>query len=115
MIDIRYYRTESGKSPFLSWLEGLKDPRTRAVIKVRIDRLLLGLFGDAKAIAEGINELRIHIGPGYRVYFGRDGKQIVLLLCGGSKRTQKNDINKAKKYWADYLEVNYGKGKKKKR
>jgi putative addiction module killer protein len=115
VIKVQYYKTESGKSPFLEWLEGLKDARSRAVIKVRIDRLLRGLFGDAKSIGGGVNELRIHIGPGYRVYFGRDGKQIVLLLCGGSKRTQKSDISKAKKYWADYLEVNYGKDKKKKR
>jgi len=65
-------------------------------------RLAFGTFGDWKAVGDGVCELRIHLGAGYRVYFGRDGKTVVILLCGGEKRSQDADIRRAKRYWKDY-------------
>jgi putative addiction module killer protein len=83
-------------STFDGWLGRLADARARARIQVRIDRLQLGNFGDAKAVGDGISELRVDYGPGYRVYFTRRGAQVVLLLCGGDKSTQSRDIAAAK-------------------
>lgn len=83
-------------SIFASWLIKLKDERARATIASRIDRLALGNAGDAAVVGEGVRELRIHFGPGYRVYFTRRGRTIVILLCGGDKRSQSKDIVKAK-------------------
>jgi putative addiction module killer protein len=68
----------------------------------RVDRLAFGAFGDWRAVGGGVFELRVHFGPGYRVYFGRDGKAVVILLCGGEKRSQSADIRRAKSYWKDY-------------
>ena len=72
------------------------------MVLARVDRLAFGTFGDWKPVGEGVCELRIHFGAGYRVYFGRDGKAVVILLCGGEKRSQDTDIKRAKKYWNDY-------------
>ena len=83
-------------------MAGLKDIRARARIAARIDRLAAGNFGDCKAIRDGVSELRVDYGPGYRVYFGKVGKTIVLLLCGGDKRTQDADIERAVMYLQDY-------------
>jgi putative addiction module killer protein len=96
------YRTEAGRSPYLEWLRSLRDREARVRVRVRIDRLVLGDFGDWDAVGNGLGELRIHYGPGYRVYFGRQGNTAVILLCGGDKRTQAQDIELAKAYWADY-------------
>jgi putative addiction module killer protein len=83
---------------FANWLDGLKDRTAVARIDVRIRRLSLGNFGDVKPVGEGVSELRIDYGPGYRVYFVRRGEAIVILLCGGDKRTQPKDIAKAKEF-----------------
>ena len=80
---------------FSEWMRGLRDRKARARIQTRIDRLQLGLFGDVKPAREGISELRIDYGPGYRVYFIQRGKQLVILLAGGVKRTQDRDIKTA--------------------
>jgi putative addiction module killer protein len=80
---------------FAHWFRDLRDRRARARIQVRIDRLQLGSPGDVKAVGEGVSELRVDYGPGYRVYFTRRGKQLILLLAGGDKRTQDRDIKKA--------------------
>ena len=90
MIEVR--QTEV----FAAWLEGLKDERARAKISVRIRRLSLGNFGDVKPVGEGAGELRIDYGPGYRLYFVRRGEAVIVLLCGGDKRTQADDIKTAK-------------------
>ncbi len=79
---------------FHAWFTGLKDVRTQVRVQARIDRLSLGLFGDAKFF-DGIGELRIDYGPGYRLYFAKRGNTIVILLCGGDKSTQKKDIRQA--------------------
>ncbi len=88
MIEVR--KTDD----LLNWFEALKDVRAQARIQVRIKRLELGLFGDAKFF-DGIGELRIDYGPGYRIYFVKRGDTVVLLLCGGDKSTQRRDISKA--------------------
>ena len=82
---------------FTSWLDGLADTTVRGVVVARIKRLELGLVGDVEPVGEGISELRIHVGAGWRVYFTRRGAQIIVLLAGGSKRTQASDIKRAKK------------------
>jgi putative addiction module killer protein len=80
---------------FAMWLRTLRDRQARARIQVRIDRLQLGLPGDVKPVGEGVSELRIDYGPGYRVYFMRQGRELIILLGGGDKRTQDRDIQKA--------------------
>lgn len=88
---------------FTAWLEGLKDTVGRARILDRIKRLQRdGNFGDCEPVGDGISELRLHFGPGYRVYFLKDGASLVVLLCGGDKSTQSKDIRKAKKIADDW-------------
>ena len=74
-----------------------------AIIQARLNRVRLGNFGDARALGGGVEELRIDYGPGYRIYFGRDGQTVVVLLCAGDKQSQRHDIETAKAYWRDYL------------
>lgn len=104
MIEIRRYVTRAGKDPIGEWLTGLKDHRARAKIAVRIARVATGNFGDSKRLSEGLHELRIDCGPGYRVYYAMLGKACVLLLCGGDKGKQSADIERAHAYLKDYLE-----------
>lgn len=86
----------SQTATFARWFSGLRDPLARARIMVRIDRLALGNPGDVEPVGDGISELRIHHGPGYRFYFQRRGDEIVILLCGGDKSTQARDIARAR-------------------
>lgn len=106
IIKIVIYTTKSGKAPFKEWLEKLEG-NTRAILRTRIDRVSLGNFGDCKVLkdGDGISELRISFGAGYRIYFGRDGRTLVILLIGGDKSSQKRDITKAKEYWRSYKEL----------
>lgn len=97
------YREKTGKEPFTDWLNDLRDPKTRRRILQRLFRLESGYFGDCKAVGGGVSELRFFFGPGYRVYFGKDGDTIVVLLCGGDKSSQRRDIRQAKAYWKEYL------------
>ncbi|OGT64133.1 MAG: addiction module killer protein [Gammaproteobacteria bacterium RIFCSPHIGHO2_12_FULL_45_9] len=103
LISLEIYATDEGRVPFIEWLDSLKDKMVRYRIKERLDRISLGNWGDHKPIAQGVLELRFDFGSGYRVYFGRKADTIVLLLCGGDKRSQKKDIKKAIQYWQDYL------------
>ena len=96
------YETVDGKCPWHEWFIELKDRKAQAAIDARLLRLERGQFGDCKRVGAGVSELRVHYGPGYRVYFGEDGDSLVVLLCGGSKRTQKRDIARAKAYWTEY-------------
>lgn len=98
----RIYQTKDGKAPYEEWLNRLKDVAGRSKIKVRVDRASLGNFGDHRSVGAGIIELKIDFGPGYRVYIGQHSEEIIVLLCGGDKSTQENDIAKAHEYWADY-------------
>ena len=88
----------NGREPFTGWLNGELDPKTRYRVEARIDRLEDGNFGDVAPIGEGLSELRLDFGPGYRIYFGQRGQQIHLIR-GGSKRTQDPNIESAKKFW----------------
>lgn len=90
MIEIREIST------FIDFIEDLQDDRARAKISARIERLTVGNAGDVEPVGEGISEMRIHDGPGYRVYFVRRGERVIVLLCGGDKSTQEKDIKAAK-------------------
>jgi len=81
---------------FTAWLNGLNDPTVRGVVVARLKRIELGLMGDVEPVGDGVSELRIHVGAGWRVYFVKHGAQVIVLLAGGSKRTQKSDIKRAK-------------------
>jgi putative addiction module killer protein len=98
--EIRLWRSAEGAIPFSEWFQSIADDRTRQRIDARLARLRLGNFGDCKSLGGGLYELRIDVGPGFRIYFGQSGRQVVILLCGGDKSTQRADINKARKYWA---------------
>ncbi len=102
MIEVFRYQRPDGREPVTEWLASLRDKMLQARIRMRIKRIEAGLFGDCEPVGEGVMELREHSGAGYRVYFGRQGKAIVILLCGGSKRSQAGDIRAAKDYWADW-------------
>jgi putative addiction module killer protein len=99
---IRTYERGDGTVPFNEWLNKLRDKVARGVIRARLNRVRLGLMGDCKSVGEGVSELRVDFGPGYRVYFGQDSERIIILLCGGDKSRQDKDIAKAKEYWLDY-------------
>lgn len=99
------FRTPEGRVPFDEWLSGLHDKTTVARILARLARVRLGNLGDCKPVGEGVSELRVDYGPGYRVYFGQKGHTLVVLLCGGQKRTQDRDIRLAKQYWREFKEA----------
>lgn len=99
---IKIYETANGKRPFTKWLNDLSDLRARVAIELRIDRLLEGNWGHIKSLRGGLYELKIDVGPGYRIYFGQTKEHTILLLCAGDKRSQKKDILKAREYLEDY-------------
>jgi putative addiction module killer protein len=101
-MEIFQYQTADGRKPVADWLESLRDPTASARIAARLQRLTLGLRGDWKSIGAGVFELRIDFGPGYRVYYAQHGNDWIVLLCGGHKRTQTRDIERAHEYWKDY-------------
>ena len=97
------FAEKNGNEPFTQWLYDLKDSVGLKRILIRITRLEQGNYGDCEPVGEGVSELRMFFGPGYRVYFGEDAENIVVLLCGGDKGSQQQDIKKAKAYWQEYL------------
>ncbi len=99
---VEKYVGTGGQVPFDRWFDSL-DEDVQARVDARIDRLSLGNFGDFKSLGGGVHELRFFIGPGYRVYFGKVDNRIVLLLCGGDKRSQRKDIKLAQGLWRQYL------------
>lgn len=102
MIEVRRYINAQGKDLFGEWLNRVQDEKAQARIMIRIDRVQVGNLGDCKALGNGLHELRVDWGPGYRVYFARISKTAVLLLCAGDKRTQSSDIVKARECLEDY-------------
>ncbi|MDP3167371.1 MAG: type II toxin-antitoxin system RelE/ParE family toxin [Hydrogenophaga sp.] len=98
MIELRQTET------FRKWRTGLKDERVRALVASRLDRLAFGLAGDVESVGRGVSELRIHHGPGYRLYFCKKGSTIIILLCGGNKSTQTKDIKTAKRLAEEWSE-----------
>lgn len=103
-MDIRLYRDSQGRVPFTQWLEAMRDRQARAAIKARLLRLESGNFGDCKPLRDGVQELRIDKGPGYRVYLSRQGPVVVLLLCGSDKAEQSRAIRQAIEYLNDWKE-----------
>ncbi len=99
---IEHYREASGRVPFQDWIDGLKDKATKARIAFRLAKVAAGNLGDCKPCRDGVWELREDFGPGYRLYYARSGKTIILLLCGGDKRSQGADIEHAVACWKDY-------------
>ena len=95
-LEILLYR-EGRSTPFSEWLRSLKDGRAVGIVRARLNRIRLGNFGDCKSVGGGVDELRIDFGPGYRVYYGRDGSLVVVLLCGGNKRTQAATLSQRKR------------------
>jgi len=104
VIEVRHYVSRAGKDVFDEWLTQLADARAQAKIATRINRLAAGNFGDCKSLRKGLYELRIDWGPGYRVYYAMIGREFVLLLCGGDKRKQAADIERALEHLKDYKE-----------
>ena len=101
MIELRYYLGSDGESPFEQWFSAL-EVAAAAKVSVALARVEQGNLSNVKGVGEGVLEYRIDWGPGYRVYFGRDGDVLVILLTGGTKRRQQRDIETAKALWADY-------------
>ncbi len=100
--EVLVFTTEDGQQPYSNWLNGLRDGTTRRRIIQRVTRLESGNYGDFKSLKDGVFELRLSFGSGYRVYFAEDGNTVVVLLCGGDKSTQEKDIETAKAYWKEY-------------
>lgn len=103
LLEILHYQTAVGRRPFEEWFWAFRDPVIRNRIKIRLNRLQFGNLGDAKAVGAGVWELRLHFGPGYRIYIGFCGSDVVILLNGGEKSGQERDIRCAKEFWEDYL------------
>jgi putative addiction module killer protein len=101
VIEIREYVDQKGRSPYRNWLVKL-DPATVARVIAAVLRMEGGNFSAAKSVGAGVSELRMDFGPGYRIYFGKDGEQLVILLAGGTKKRQQADIEAAKALWTAY-------------
>ena len=109
-IEIKLLETDERKVPFEEWYNSLKDKVTKVKIRRRLDRIELGNFGDTESLGEGVYELRIHFGAGYRIYFTRVGNVIVVFLGGGDKSTEKRDIAKAQEIWQRYKKAVFASG-----
>ena len=101
MLDLRYYLTVDSKAPFEQWFNKLNSAAA-AKASIALVRLEQGNVSNVKSVGDGVAEFKIDFGPGYRIYFGRDGETVVILLTGGDKSRQQRDIERAKNYWADY-------------
>ena len=101
MMELREYLDESNRSAFAQWFDDL-DAQAVARVAIALERMAAGNLSNAKSVGEGVSEYRIDFGPGYRIYFGRDGAALIILLCGGTKKRQQRDIDKAKLHWAEY-------------
>lgn len=102
---IEYFKDSSGRSPFLEWLEKLKDQKGRAKVRIQIDRLERGNFGRCRSLGGGLHESKINYGPGYRVYFGMAGSHVIIVLGGGTKKGQSADIKTAMGNWSYLKEM----------
>jgi len=105
MFEIDHYLTETGRNPFAQWYDGLRERKVKQAIDRRLNRMALGNFGDCKPCRDGVWEMRIDFGPGFRVYYARHGQAVVLLLAGGDKRTQQADISTACEYWQQFQQL----------
>jgi putative addiction module killer protein len=104
LVEIIIYQTKNGKEPFYDWLRAVDNSFRKRIIK-RLNQIAeTANFGDYKSVGEGIFELKFGFGSGYRIYFGFEEQQIIILFCGGNKKTQTKDIKKAQEYWRNYNE-----------
>lgn len=101
MVQVAEYVDASGRRPFARWFDGL-DSQAAIKVAAALDRMGRGILSNAKSVGEGVLEYRVDSGPGYRIYFGRDGATLIVLLGGGTKRRQQKDIDGAKRIWRDY-------------
>ena len=101
MVELRGYVDENGTKPFASWFETL-DPSAAAKVAIALTRMEQGNFSNTKGVGSGVYEYKLDFGPGYRIYFGKDGDRIVILLAGGTKQRQNRDIQRAQASWSDY-------------
>ena len=108
-MEVRHYLAANQRDLFVDWLGKLRDTRAKVAIIRRVNRLELDNFGDHKYVRDGVWELRVDVGPGYRVYYAKKSNSIILLLCAGDKSTQDSDIEKACFYWVDWQERQQGK------
>jgi putative addiction module killer protein len=104
VYEIEFYVTPEGRTPFLDWLERLRDRIGERAIENRLFRVAQGNLGDHKYCQDGVWELRLNTGPGYRIYYGIEGRTVLLLLCAGDKSSQTTDIARAVSYWKRHLE-----------
>jgi len=101
MIELREYLDEFDRSPFAHWFDDL-NAQAAARVAIALGRMETGNLFNAKSVGEGVSEYRIDFGPGYRIYFGRDGAALIIVLCGGTKKRQQRDIQSAQAYWAHF-------------
>ena len=101
---VENYMTSDGGDVFHDWLDGLVDQRTKILIDKTVAKIRLGNLGDHKSVGEGVQEIRLDHGPGYRIYLGEYGNTLVILLCGGTKKRQQQSIDEAKRNWKDWKE-----------
>lgn len=101
-IAVYYYQTSSGRCPFKDWFNSL-DEQVQQIVDARLTRVRRGLLGHAENLGGGVWELKLDVGPGFRIYYGRAGKSIVILLQAGHKKSQSSDIDSARECWSDYL------------
>lgn len=104
LLTVNFFFRKDGVSPFQNWLETIKDRKTKAVLDSRLIRIRSGNLGESRSVGEGVLELKIDFGPGFRIYFARENDQIILLLLGGDKSRQNRDIKEAKKYLKEHKE-----------
>ena len=102
MYRIREYITEQGRNPFQRWFRKLTKQQANRV-NTALSRMITGQLQDTKHVGEGVYELRLHMGPGYRIYFGRDGARLIILLIGGDKSSQQRDIRRSQGFWRAHL------------
>ena len=102
---LQVYRDQNGRELFTEWFHAIRDTRTRTRIRKRLERLEAGNFGDCKPVGDGVLEMLLHFGPGYRIYFAQIDNTLVLLICGGDKSSQKQDFARAKDCWLQYKEA----------
>lgn len=98
---VEVYLTRDGEDPFQEWLDGLADQRARVLIDKTIAKIRLGNLGRHKSVGEGVQEIVLDYGPGYRIYFGEHGATLVILLCGSTKKRQEKTIKEARRYWKE--------------
>ena len=99
---VDFYKDERGRRPYLEWLSRLRDQEAVRMVETAVEKLQRQPPKGIKGVGAGVRELRVHYGPGYRVYYGQQGKRLYLLLCGGDKSSQRRDIARAKAYWQDH-------------